>query len=141
MKKCIGCEAVFEDHLSNCPECSEDLELIEEINKPESQSTIVVGDVKEDNAGASINSVVSQADAHSGENGISESIGQGAIAGLAAGVGANFFGSGKLTFPIFIVVYIFFLANIRNKTIGTIVFVLVGSLAAAVLNHLDLFAK
>lgn len=67
-----------------------------------------------------------------------EALGAGAMGGAAAGLAAHYFAGGKLTFPIFIVVYVLMLSQLRGsgKLTGLVSFVIVGSLVLAIMKNL-----
>jgi hypothetical protein len=69
---------------------------------------------------------------------LGEALGAGAAGGAAAGLAAHYFAGGKLTFPIFIVVYVLMLSQLKGsgKVTGLVSFVIVGSLVLAIMKHL-----
>lgn len=69
---------------------------------------------------------------------LGEALGAGAAGGAAAGLAAHYFAGGKLTFPIFIVVYVLVLSQLKGsgKLTGLISFVIVGSLVLAIMKSL-----
>lgn len=68
----------------------------------------------------------------------SEAIGAGVVSGMFAGPVAHFISDGKLTFPVFIVVYILFLARLNgwSRLTGLLVFACVGGGILALLEAL-----
>ena len=62
--------------------------------------------------------------------GIGEAVGAGAFAGAVGGLAAHYFGGGKLTLPIFLVISIFLLGGLKGfgKFVGLVVFVIVAAL-------------
>lgn len=71
------------------------------------------------------------------QNPLSEAVSAGAFAGAGAGLAAHLFAGGRLTFPIWIVAYVLVLANVKNKLVATIVFVIVASLVTFIYGLID----
>lgn len=69
---------------------------------------------------------------------LAEALGAGAVGGAAAGLAAHYLAGGKLTFPIFIVVYVLMLSQLKGsgKLTGLVSFVIVGSLVLAIMKYL-----
>jgi hypothetical protein len=71
------------------------------------------------------------------QNPLSEAVSAGAFAGAGAGLAAHLFAGGRLTFPIWIVAYVLVLANVKNKLVATIVFVIIVSLVTFIYGLID----
>jgi hypothetical protein len=70
------------------------------------------------------------------QNQLVEALSAGAFAGAGAGFAAHYFAGGTLTFPIWIAAYVLVIANVKNKTVATVVFVAVAALVSVVLGEL-----
>ncbi len=68
---------------------------------------------------------------------VGEALGAGAVGGAAAALAAHYFAGGKLTFPIFIVVYILMFSRLKGsgKFVGLVSFVIVGGLVLAIMKN------
>jgi hypothetical protein len=60
-------------------------------------------------------------------NPVTEALGAGALAGVAAGVAAHFLSGGKLTYGVWIVAYLLVITTVKNKLLATLAFVVVAS--------------
>lgn len=76
--------------------------------------------------------------ANGGSTPLVEAIGVGVTAGMIAGVAAHFLGGGKLTFPIFIGVYFFFMLGLKGwgKLTALATLAITGGAVAALLQYL-----
>jgi hypothetical protein len=68
---------------------------------------------------------------------LQEALGTGAFAGVAAGFAAHYLAGGKLTFPIFIVAYLFILGGLKGwgKFVGLVAFTAIAALVASILQN------